>query len=177
MVVRQGILVRALAVVAAATLAGVVAPAPAHADGAGTSVYVATWGDDRASGRVWWQPVHTLEHARDLVRTLIPTMDADITVRLFPGEYDLSAPLHLDARDSGAGGHRVVWTSLLPQLPTIISGGTRIRGWRLVDPARNLWAAPVPADLRTRQLYVEGVRQQRARGPVPVTLTATDTGY
>ena len=85
--VRRGIFVRTLAVLAAVVLAGVIAPTPAQAGGTGTSVFVAAWGDDRAGGRVWWQPVRTLQRARDLVRTLIPTMDADITVRLLPGTY------------------------------------------------------------------------------------------
>jgi hypothetical protein len=174
---RHGMFARVLTVLTAALLAVALAPAPAHAEPSGPSIYVAPWGDDRAGGHTWWQPVRTLQRARDIVRTLVSTMDTDITVRLFPGEYGLSEPLRLDARDSGTGGHRVVWTSLVPQLPAIVSGGTRIRGWHLVDPARNLWAATVPADLRTRQLYVEGVRAQRARGPLPVTLTATDTGY
>src|SRR5436190_388337 len=38
-------------------------------------------------------------------------------------------------------------------------------------------AAPVPAGLNTRQLYVNGVRATRARGAAPVTLTWTPTGY
>ena len=177
MAAKRSILTRALAVLAVTVLGALVAPVPAHADGASTSVYLAPWGDDRAGGRTWWQPVRSLERARDLVRALVPAMTGDITVRLFPGEYPLTQPLHLDARDSGTGGHRVVWTSLLPQVPATISGGTRITGWSLVDPTRNLWAAPVPADLRTRQLYVEGIRAQRARGPLPVTLTATPSGY
>src|SRR5436305_3646322 len=177
MAAKRSIFTRALAVLAVTVLGALVAPVPAHADGASTSVYLAPWGDDRAGGRTWWQPVRSLERARDLVRALVPALTADITVRLFPGEYPLTQPLHLDARDSGTGGHRVVWTSLLLQVPATISGGTRITGWSLVDPTRNLWAAPVPADLRTRQLYVEGIRAQRARGPLPVTLTATPTGY
>src|SRR5690349_5932767 len=113
----RSIALRALGIVSAAVLATVAAPVPAYAGGAGASVYVAPWGDDRAGGQTWWQPVRTLERARDIVRTLVPTMSTDITVRLFPGEYELAAPLHLDAQDSGTGGHRVVWTSLLPQLP------------------------------------------------------------
>src|SRR2546430_768411 len=45
----------------------------------------------------------------------------------------------------------------------------------LTGPAR---AAPAPSGLdNTRQLYVNGVRAQRASGTVPVTLTKTATGY
>src|SRR5256714_8912555 len=126
MAAKRSILTRALAVLAVTVLGALVAPVPAHADGASTSVYLAPWGDDRAGGRTWWQPVRSLERARDLVRALVPGMTGDITVRLFPGEYPLTQPLHLDARDSGTGGHRVVWTSLLPRLPATVSGGTPV---------------------------------------------------
>ncbi|HEY4571144.1 MAG TPA: right-handed parallel beta-helix repeat-containing protein, partial [Kribbella sp.] len=53
-----------------------------------------------------------------------------------------------------------------------------VTGWLPVRGRPGLWSAPAPRGLdNTRQLYVNGVRAQRARGPVPVTLTATPTGY
>src|SRR5256885_4588210 len=121
MAAKRSIFTRALAVLAVTVLGALVAPVPAHADGASTSVYVAPWGDDRAGGRTWWQPVRSLERARDLVRALVPAMTGDITVRLFPGEYPLTQPLHLDARDSGTGGHRGAWAPPRPRLPTTAS--------------------------------------------------------
>ena len=51
-------------------------------------------------------------------------------------------------------------------------------GWKQIDAAKNLWAAPAPKGLvNTRQLYVDGVRALRARGRIPGTLTETATGY
>jgi hypothetical protein len=57
----------------------------------------------------------------------------------------------------------------------VISGGLPVTGWRLVDRARNLRAAPAPAGLdSTRQLYVNGVRAQRTSGRPPVGLTVDE---
>src|SRR5581483_1821386 len=54
----------------------------------------------------------------------------------------------------------------------------QVSGWKLVDQARNLWSAPAPQSLQnTRQLYVDGIRADRARGRSPVELTETKTGY
>src|SRR5207302_2157048 len=95
----------------------------ARASATGTVVYVSPLGDDGNSGRTWWSPLRTLQHARDVVRA--HTRDGDVTVKLLPGMYELSEPLRLDARDSGTDGHKVVWTAAVPELPTVVSGGTR----------------------------------------------------
>ncbi|MFG2786416.1 fibronectin type III domain-containing protein [Streptomyces sp. NPDC048419] len=61
---------------------------------------------------------------------------------------------------------------------TVVSGGRQVVGWRQVPGRRGLWSAPAPQGLTdTRQLYVDGVRAQRASGTVPVQLTQTATGY
>jgi hypothetical protein len=96
---------------------------------------------------------------------------------LAQGLYRLSAPLALDRRDSGGGGHRLVWTAASGAHP-VVSGGLRVTGWSVTDAARGVWSAPAPTGLtNTRQLYVDGVRAQRARGVAPVALTDTVTGY
>jgi hypothetical protein len=140
---------------------------------AGADVFVSPRGSDSAPGTAV-RPVRTLERARDLVRQRDTDLAADLTVHLSPGEYRLARPLALDARDSGSNGHRVIWQGT----GAVISGGRRVLGWQPVAGRPGLWQAPVPASLaNTRQLYVNGVREQRARGPLPVGLTATDTGY
>jgi hypothetical protein len=69
-----------------------------------------------------------------------------------------------------------VWTAASGAHP-VVSGELRVTGWSVTDAARGVWSAPAPTGLtNTRQLYVDGVRAQRARGVAPVALTATATG-
>ncbi|MFG2372698.1 fibronectin type III domain-containing protein [Streptomyces sp. NPDC048504] len=131
-------------------------------------------GDDHADGTAR-HPVRTLRHARDLVRARAARLTADLTVHLAPGTYRQTTPLVLDARDSGTHGHRIVWQG---GGTAVISGGRQVTGWSQVPGRPGLWSAPAPQGLTdTRQLYVDGVRAQRARGAVPVQLTRTATGY
>jgi Fibronectin type III domain/Right handed beta helix region len=164
--------------VAAATVCTVTAALgalPASAAGhPAADVYVSPAGNDHSPGTAT-RPVRTLERARDLVREHDGNLSADLTVHLASGTYRLARPLALDARDSGSNGHRVVWQGTGS---TVISGGRRVTGWHQVPGRAGLWAAPAPSGLSgTRQLYVDGVRAQRARGEVPVGLTVTPTGY
>lgn len=143
---------------------------------AAEAIYVSPNGNDENPG-TQAQPVQTLQRARDLVRGLNHNMTGDITVWLAGGTYRLSAPLILDAQDSGNGGHNIIYAAIEGQKP-IISGGVQVTGWKLVDAKKNLWSAPAPAELKnTRQLYINGVRAYRTQGRLPVKLTETKTGY
>ncbi|WP_307804927.1 fibronectin type III domain-containing protein [Streptomyces sp. VRA16 Mangrove soil] len=133
-------------------------------------------GNDRAQGTAR-HPVRTLERARDLVRARAHDLTADLTVHLAPGTYRGTKPLVLDARDSGSNGHKIVWQGA-GEGATVVSGGRQVGGWSPVRGRFGLWSAPAPRSLTdSRQLYVDGVRAQRARGTVPVGLTQTATGY
>jgi hypothetical protein len=123
----------------------------------------------------WFLPC-SVTTAQQQVRRLDQDMHRDIKVNLAGGTYRLTAPLQLTAADSGTNGFAVDWAAE-PGANPVLSGGTRITGWHLSDPTRDIWAAPAPANLQTRQLYVNGVRAQRASGRLPVKLTVTDTGY
>src|SRR6266498_3131131 len=94
------------------------APVAVHPATAATAatVFVSPSGNDANPGTSG-QPVRTLHLARDLV------------VSLADGTYQLTQPLTLDARDSGSGGHRIIWTAA-PGARPVISGGTRITGWK-----------------------------------------------
>ncbi len=134
-------------------------------------IYVSPSGNDANDGAER-KPVQTLQRAQDLVRLRNGSMTSDLTVHLAAGTYRLRQPLALDARDSGTGGHNVIYSGT----NAVISGGLRITGW--VAGAKNLWFAPAPAVLSdTRQLYVDGVRASRTRGRLPVNVTPTATGY
>lgn len=107
--------------------------------------------------------------ARDKVRTLNAGMSADILVNLADGVYALPGPLELRedsvTHDSGKNGFNVIYQPE-PGARPILSGGTRIAGFALWDAGKNIHRARVPSGLRTRQLYVNGVRATRARGPL-----------
>ena len=129
-------------------------------------IYVSPKGNDKAAGTIE-HPVRTLARARDLART-----EKQRVVLLADGTYRLTQPFRLSQQDSGMsfiaskGAH------------PIISGAVQVTGWKLADAKRNLWQAPAPSSLvNSRQLYVNGVRAQRAQGPVPVALQMTPTGY
>lgn len=132
---------------------------------AAAQIYVSPNGSDSAPGTKQ-HPVRTLEHARDLARS------AGKRIVLEDGVYRLTAPLVLTSADSG------LTLAAAANAHPILSGAVRVTHWTLADKARNLWKAPAPATLtNTRQLYIDGVRAHRARGPLPVELTETATGY
>ncbi|HEY3866793.1 MAG TPA: fibronectin type III domain-containing protein [Actinocrinis sp.] len=118
----------------------------------------------------------SLAGAQAKVRTLDQNMQRDIDVELFGGTYRMSAPLQLTAADSGTNGHTVDWTAA-PGAKPVFSGGDQITGWHRSAPGSAIWEAAAPAGFQTRQLYVDGVRADRASGPVPIKLTPTATGY
>ncbi|MFJ6081294.1 fibronectin type III domain-containing protein [Streptomyces sp. NPDC092369] len=167
---RRAALVTLVTAVLALGVPGLAVPAQAAAP----DLYVSPTGDDHADGSAR-HPVRTLQRARDLVRTRAGRLRSDLTVHLASGTYRQSGPLTLDARDSGTNGHRVIWQGTGD---TEVSGGRQVVGWRQVPDRKGLWSAPAPQGLTdTRQLYVDGVRAQRARGAVPVQLTQTAAGY
>ncbi|MFE7791741.1 right-handed parallel beta-helix repeat-containing protein [Streptomyces sp. NPDC057460] len=172
---RRAALVAALSAALALGVPGSSTAAGADsADAHSADVYVSPMGDDHAQGNAR-HPVKTLQRARDLARARSSHADGDLTVHLASGTYRTEKPLVLDARDSGRDGHRIIWQGTGS---TVISGGRKIEGWRPVRGRPGLYSAPAPHGLAdTRQLYVDGVRAQRARGEVPVGLTVTPTGY
>lgn len=121
-------------------------------------------------------PYTSLVAARNVIRSRLATMRADVDVELEGGTYALSQPFTLGAADSGRNGHQVIYEAA-PGAHPVVSGGTRIGGWRRQPGSKDVWVASVPASLRTRQLYVDGQRAEVAQGSLPVTLTKTATGY
>ena len=139
------------------------------------TVYVRPGGHGPGSGTSA-DPYSSLAIARDALRSRLASMEADAHVVLEAGTYVLSSPLELTAADSGRGGHQVVYEAA-PGAHPVISGGYQVGGWQQQPGSGDIWSAPVPASLKTRQLYVNGVRAQQSQGTLPVTLTRTATGY
>jgi hypothetical protein len=140
-----------------------------------TQIYVSPAGSDSNPGTSSL-PYQHLDYAQSVVRTLNQNMTGDIDVYLESGTYRLPQPLQFGPEDSGTNGYQVVW-SVAPGANAVISGGEQVTGWKLSDRAKNIWAAPVPADLQTRQVYVNGMRASPAASRIPVRLSKTRNGY
>jgi hypothetical protein len=118
-----------------------------------------------------------LTTARDKVRTLVPRAAGDVVVELSGGTYRLSAPLQLGVEDSGTPGHRVVYRAAAGQIP-VLSGARQVTGFSRIDAVKNIYQATVPPGAESRDLFVDGVRAQRAAGPRdPGGFSVTATGF
>ncbi len=108
----------------------------------------------------------SLTAAQTVVRGMTATMTGDIVVDLRGGSYRMASTWTFSntAHDSGTSGHRVIYAAYPGEAPHI-SGGQQVTGWTLHDSAKNIWSASVGSTLRTRELYVNGVRAQLAHGP------------
>ncbi|GAA1870183.1 RICIN domain-containing protein [Myceligenerans crystallogenes] len=85
----------------------------------------------------------------------------DVVVVLAGGRYQLSAPLSFTAADGGRAGTTVRWTAAPGETP-VLTGSTPVTGWSSYDSAKNIWVAPTPAGVDTRDLFVDGVASPRA---------------
>jgi len=114
--------------------------------------------------------------AQGKVRKATGSMSSDIAVVLNGGAYRLDKTFTFDASqgDSATNGHTVTYEAAAGAHP-VISGGEQVGGWQ--QGANGVWSANVPTGTDTRQLYVDGVRANRAAGPDPTGFTRTATGY
>ncbi|MEN6451745.1 MAG: right-handed parallel beta-helix repeat-containing protein [Thermoguttaceae bacterium] len=135
--------------------------------------YVAPDGNDHSLGTKA-QPFATIARAQQAVRAINQDMTGDIVVELRGGVYTIDRTIAFDAADSGTNGHNVIYRAAPNETP-VISGGKPVVGWRA--DKRGRWKAPSPVD-DCRQLYVNGKRATRARGPAPANLKlAGENGY
>ncbi|MEV6643805.1 right-handed parallel beta-helix repeat-containing protein [Amycolatopsis sp. NPDC051371] len=158
---------KVLAALAVAACAAAPAAVPAQAAGIpGFTIVVAPRGNDRDPGTPG-RPVATLQHAQKLARTLSAL--ANVDVELTGGTYRLTSPLRFTSEDSGRNGHTITWRARSGQAP-VLSGGQAVTGWKLHDPAANIYVADVPKGADSRQLYVDGASAPRAA----ITIARTD---
>lgn len=102
-----------------------------------------------------------LQGAKTKVSGLTASATGDITVEMASGNYVLSQGLVFNAGDGGKNGHQVIWKG--NGCGTILNGGVQVTGWSLHDASKNIWKASVPANLSSRQLWVNDKRATRAR--------------
>ena len=142
------------------------------------TLYVSPTGSGTAFSQT--QP-GSLTGARNQIRTINSAMTGDIIIYLYGGTYALGSSFQLQesssTHDSGTNGHNVIYQAYPGQTP-ILSGGITVTGWSLFDSTKNIWQASVGTSVNSRQLYVNGVRAIRTRGPLnPGGFTATSSGY
>ncbi len=143
-----------------------------------TRLFVATGGNEQWSGRLERPsadrsdgPKASLEGALQAVRALRRDGQATgaISLSLREGRYELSQPVKLLPDDSGFSADQPFTIEAYPGEKPVLSGGRRVLGWHRVPDQPNLWQTEIPevADGRWyfRQLFVDGVRKQRARTP------------
>jgi hypothetical protein len=148
-------LVAATVVASCATVAPITAPSVSAAE---TALYVAPNGDDTSDGSIT-APFRTLQHARDVVRTMNSGMTGDITVYLRGGTYPVSDTVEFGAADSGSNGHRVIYSAYRDEVP-VLDAGVPVTGWTLHDGS--VWEAPLARADKLRALYVNGSRAYMA---------------
>jgi hypothetical protein len=144
------------------------AAAPAHAYSRPVPIYVAASGSGPQLG-TQAHPYRSLEAARNAARAI--NARSDVEVVLAGGTYTLDRTFALTERDSG------VTYRAAPGAAPVISGGRDVTGWTLADAGRGIYQAHVGA-IDTRQLYVNGELETRARGADnPGGFAKTSTGY
>jgi hypothetical protein len=115
--------------------------------------------------------------ARDEARKLVPDAGEDVVVELLGGTYRLAGPFRLGVQDSGRPGHPVVYRAAAGQEP-VLTGAVKVTGFTKVDAEKNIYRAKVPAGTAGRELFVNGVRADRDRGPRdPSGFSVTATGF
>ena len=115
-------------------------------------------------------PFATVDRARRAVaqiRKTKPNQAVDVFVRA--GTYPLAKPLTFTPVDSGTAKQPVVYRAYPGEQP-ILSGGTRITGWKTgVINGRSCWIAELPEVAAGKwdftQLFVDGQRRFRPRLP------------
>ncbi|MCX4835737.1 right-handed parallel beta-helix repeat-containing protein [Streptomyces sp. NBC_01016] len=150
--------------------AGVTLPGTLSADAAGdcspTKLFVATDGNDKAKGTEQ-SPFKTVTRARDEIRdkglNRPGRMKCDIEVNLRAGDYPVGKAIGLDERDSGAGGHKVVYRSVDGPGKARLTGSVPVTGWEAYKDG--VYRAKVPVDQPFYTLYDDGQRATNARYP------------
>ncbi|MFC0542988.1 right-handed parallel beta-helix repeat-containing protein [Kutzneria chonburiensis] len=144
----------AAAVLTAMSLA---APAAAAPD---TAIYAAPDGFGRTCAR----------YLPCTVQTAIDRLHHGSVLYLRGGTYRLTDTIQLNQSDVSIRAY--------PGEKPVLTGAKRITGFTPHDPAKNIYVARVPRGTDTRQLFVDGIRAERARTALnPATFIATPTGF
>lgn len=123
----------------------------------GQPYYVAPVGNDANPGTLG-KPFASLQRAQWAVR------QKSGSVFLRGGTYYLPKPLVFTTADSGTKESPVVFRAYHDEKP-VISGGVKLEQLDWQPFTNGIFAAQVPADLRTEEIFLNGERQILARYP------------
>ena len=124
------------------------------------TIYVAPTGKADAAGTEA-DPVN-LQGALALIAAKNDNMTGNILVVLADGYYLLNETLHITDAHSGTNNYSVIWRAAQGAEPVIGSAYTVEGSWTK-DEATGIYSVDVPAELDSRQLFVNNVRATRAR--------------
>ncbi|MGW8745082.1 right-handed parallel beta-helix repeat-containing protein [Streptomyces sp. NPDC055794] len=131
-----------------------------------TELFVSPDGNDKAKGTKS-KPFKTIEKARDHIRdkglNRPGRMRCDIHVNLRAGDYPVDRTVELDDRDSGAGGHQVVYRSYDGPGKARVTGAEPVTGWE--EYKDGIYRADVGTDNPFYTLFEDGTRATTARYP------------
>ena len=130
--------------------------------GAGQAEYVfhvAVNGSDSNPGTAD-KPFASLAHARDIVRAINSAMQGPIIVYLHGGVYSIRQTVKFAPEDSGQNGYDIIYRAAEAESP-VLSGGISVGAWQEM-PGSPIWKTQLPQVQAFRQLYVNGVRADRA---------------
>jgi hypothetical protein len=111
-------------------------------------------------------PLRTLEKALEVVRAATTRAEDDVTV-FVSGIHRVTRPLVYTERDAGAAGFSVIYMAAPGEHP-VLTAAVPVTGWKPEDPARHVWAAPLPPGLDAcTALYVDGFTSPRSQARRP----------
>ena len=116
-------------------------------------------GNDQNNGTIT-KPFRTLEKAQSVVRYHNKTMQKDIVINLRGGVYQFKSSFSFTEQDNGLNGFQVIYKAYQEEEP-IFEAGHKVSGWQKL--ANGMWKATNINIPDFRQLYVNGIRANRAR--------------
>jgi len=126
---------------------------------ASNTYYVSSTGSDMYPGTEA-KPFKTINHALDVVKSMISQVDGTITVHVEGGKYQLSDTLYFDENSFADPDKSVVFQA---DGDVLVSGGKNVSGWEKVTVnGIEMYKAKVLGVDHIRQFYVNDTAQPRA---------------
>ena len=115
------------------------------------------------------EPFKSIKRAQEAVREINSDMDRNIYVYLSGGEHKIDDTVEFTSLDSGNNGYKVYYIGSTTGERTVISGGEHFGGWEMDNVKKNIYKAYVGKGIGFRQLYIDGMRAERASKKVDYT--------